>query len=197
MFSPSLNSQAASVGSTADKRASAAMGVFQSSRLRRPGIGAPPAHQRLRPVGTLLIVSRTSRPSIRILFGLTCMCSDLQTSGVGIANIRPTGARSLQMALGQKLRIIATEPRLIANGIANIAVLPTLSATQMATRVQPTFPSGRTAILPGRADSASPCGKETRNEAQVGLSRKLSGKPSYGFLYSKVCKATWPCLEKP
>ena len=75
-------------------------------------------------------------------------CSDVQTSGVGIANIRPTGARSLQMALGHKLRIIATEPRLIANGIANIAVLPTLSATQMATRVQPTFPSGRTAILP-------------------------------------------------
>jgi hypothetical protein len=36
---------------------------------------------------------------------------------------------------------------LIANEIANIAVLPTLSATQMATRVQPTFPSGRTAIL--------------------------------------------------
>jgi hypothetical protein len=71
----------------------------------------------------------------------------------------------LQMALGHKLRIIATEPRLIANGIANIAVLPTLSATQMATRVQPTFPSGRTAILPGRAVSASPCGKKTRNEA--------------------------------
>jgi hypothetical protein len=74
-------------------------------------------------------------------------CSDLQTSGRRIANIRPTGARSLQMALGHKLRIIAIEPKLAANGIANIGILPTLSATQMATRVQPTFPSGRTAIL--------------------------------------------------
>jgi hypothetical protein len=39
---------------------------------------------------------------------------------------------------------------LIANGIANIGVLPTLSATQTAMRVQPTFPSGRTTILPVR-----------------------------------------------
>ena len=62
-------------------------------------------------------------------------CSDLQTSAVGIANIRPTDARSLQMALGHQPRIIATEPKLTANGIANIRIVRTLIATQTAVGV--------------------------------------------------------------
>ena len=39
-------------------------------------------------------------------------CSDLQTSGVGIANIRPTGARSLQLANPHWRKITATETQI-------------------------------------------------------------------------------------
>jgi hypothetical protein len=57
------------------------------------------------------------------------MCSDLQTSGVGIANIGGPCARSLQLRIPHRREITATEPRLIANGIANIGLVRTLIAT--------------------------------------------------------------------
>jgi hypothetical protein len=57
------------------------------------------------------------------------MCSDLQTSGVGIANIGGPCARSLQLRVPHRHEITATEPRLIANGIANIGLVRTLIAT--------------------------------------------------------------------
>ena len=51
--------------------------------------------------------------------------ANVRGRGGRLGTFRPTGARSLQMALGpQELKIIATEPRLIANGIANIRYCP-------------------------------------------------------------------------
>jgi hypothetical protein len=55
-------------------------------------------------------------------------CSDLQTSSVGIANIGGPRARSLQPRIPHRREITATEPRLIANGIANIGLVRTLIA---------------------------------------------------------------------
>jgi hypothetical protein len=85
-------------------------------------------------------------------------CSDLQTSGVGIANIRPIGARSLQMALGHKPTITATEPRLIANGIANIRSVRTLIATQRWEAI----PTAGFVILPLWSNDWPPSCKEIR-----------------------------------
>jgi hypothetical protein len=56
-------------------------------------------------------------------------CSDLQTSGVGIANIGVRAHADCNLANPRRREITATGPRLIANGIANIGLVRTLIAT--------------------------------------------------------------------
>jgi hypothetical protein len=64
--------------------------------------------------------------------GDTLTCSDLQTSAAGIANIGGSCARRLQLRIPHRREITATEPRLIANGIANIGLVRTLIAGRKA-----------------------------------------------------------------
>ena len=57
------------------------------------------------------------------------MCSDLQTSASGIANIGGACARSLQLGIRRQRKITANRRKLIATGIANIRSVRGLIAT--------------------------------------------------------------------
>ncbi len=60
------------------------------------------------------------------------MYSEPQSSRGGIAIIGQSCPYSLHITVGDRPKITATEPKLIANEIAIIGVVPTLFATQAA-----------------------------------------------------------------
>lgn len=59
-------------------------------------------------------------------------CSGLQSSARGIAIIGRPCPYSLHLTVGDRPKITASEPKLIASGIAIIEAVPALSATQAA-----------------------------------------------------------------